>query len=209
MWSCNTCSEYNSRLFVAVCCGVFLQCVAVCCLVLQCRVDVSTVALQWHHGSCHGSLRLVSWVVPYDTGNTATLQHAATHCNILQHTATHPQVTNTEKVARWMKMWCGHSAQEPWCLVQTSLIFMGLAYKKNLQHRERDELELQHAATHYKTHCAGPVTSRANEPYFQGPRHGKRLHNIERGSNCNTLQHTATHCNTLSRLALLLAGPRL
>ena len=107
-----------------------------------------------------------------------------THCNILQHTATH---CNTLYIGEW----------ELGTQVQT------------LQHAERhcDTLQhtaihcihcntLQHTATHCNTlqytaiHCntTQHTATRCNTLY---------IGEWELGTQANTLQHTATHCNTL------------
>ena len=64
---------------VAVCCSV-LQCVAVCCSVLQCvaMCSVGPVTPVWYPSS----------------------QLPATHCNALQHTATHGSILITFSVSK-------------------------------------------------------------------------------------------------------------
>jgi len=87
---------------VAVCCSV-LQCVAVCCSVLQC-VAVCCGVLQIHE-DMHAYLYILPYVYIYERKDTEIVcvirfvyiratEHplariTATHCNTLQHTATH------------------------------------------------------------------------------------------------------------------------
>ena len=61
---------------VAVCCSV-LQCIAVCCSVLQCVA----VNLGW---ICSAREKYLGFIF---STYYHTLQHTATHCNALQHTA--------------------------------------------------------------------------------------------------------------------------
>jgi len=79
-----SCRTYECVLpHVSFWCHEVLQCVAVCCSVLQCKHLNSRVAHMiescciFEQGSSH--LR----------PHCNTLQHTATHCNTLQHTATH------------------------------------------------------------------------------------------------------------------------
>jgi len=91
------CSDLHVKQCVAVCCSVLqsvLQCVTVCCSVLQC-VAVCCSVLQCVAVCCSVLLttnqRILRCGVSAGEAIAAlicTLQHSATHCNILQHTAT-------------------------------------------------------------------------------------------------------------------------
>jgi len=78
------------------CSDCTLQCVAVCCSVLQC--DCMTAWLTSPHMTAVQSCSHWVWLhcphdFPHDscdcTPHMTALQHTATHCNTLQHTATH------------------------------------------------------------------------------------------------------------------------
>jgi len=121
---------------------------------------------------------------------TATIQHTITHCNTLQHTATH--CCNTPDV----------SYREP-LLSQCSTLQHTASHGKALQRTAatnritRGEVQrastgtLRHTTTscnimqHTATHCCNAQDARYREPL---PWHH------------NTLQNTATHCNTLHTL---------
>ena len=69
-----------------------LQCVAVCCSVLQCVADTNngmsafflmTYCSTLQHTAAHCS------TLQHTAAHCSTLQHTATHCSTLQHTAAH------------------------------------------------------------------------------------------------------------------------
>jgi len=94
--------SHNKAWWCAVCCSV-LQCVAVCCSLLQCVV-VCCSALQCVV-ACRNERNIHIWIVCLTNSESSTdklpqictnqahpksaqLQHATTHCNTLQQTAT-------------------------------------------------------------------------------------------------------------------------
>jgi len=163
---------------VAVCCSV-LQCVAachvypyeVCCSVLQCVAVCCSVSYISEYMTTYAIVGLNLFDMKHSSSACCnTLQHAATHCPTLQHTATHcntPQPTGETR----------HN------------------------HRPSSSAHcnmLQHAATHCPTlqHTSADrrnVTQSSSGSIFPTVRHSSSAH-------CNMLQHaathTATHCNT-------------
>jgi len=109
----------------------------------------------------------------------STLQHTATHCNTLQHTATHCNTWYFSVHSCWrycsFRIWgrhCNtlqHAATHcnTHCNTLQHAMFVGVFLLVVLLFSHTSEA-LQHTATHFKMNTA----------------------------HCNTLQETATHCNT-------------
>ena len=93
-----------------------LQCVAVCCSVLQCVAACHVSHTHWHdvtvgHIYCNTSVSYVTahsntlqHTAPHCNLNTITLYHTATHCNTQQHTATH--CNKLQHTATWAPWRC-------------------------------------------------------------------------------------------------------
>jgi len=114
---------------------------------------------------------------------TTHLQHTATHCITLQHTAT----THKQNMHSNMQMHTRDMDYSP------------ATHCNPLQHTASHYNTLQHTATHCNTlqHTA----TRCSTP--QHTRHGLLNCNTLQptATHCNTLHHTATHCNTLQHTA--------
>jgi len=139
-----------------------------------------------------------------------TLQHAATFCNILHHTATHTATHTTT-----------HPLSLTWCLSYVgTLSFLrthNTPHCVALQHTIRHCNTLQHTAKyntlqHTATHCNSHCNSHCNTPSlsytlplicrnslaFADAGYTTLQHTV---THCNSLQHTASHCNTLQHPA--------
>jgi len=100
--------------------------------------------------------------------------YAATHCNTLQHTATHCNKSKTSMRVTLSKV--------PWSSVYAT------THCNTLQHIETHCNTPQHIATHCNT-STGPLRGVARNS-IQG------TSSIYVTTHCNSLQLTATHCNT-------------
>jgi len=139
-WHCNTlqhnatqCNTLISNAYKADFCECsradkmrVLQCVAVCCSVLQ---FVSKMTMKLTFGTPHRET--IGWETK---GHCNTLQHTATHCNALQHTAT---CCNTLISNDYKADFCDSSRGDK-----------GRRDKGTLQHIATRCNMLQHTATH-------------------------------------------------------------
>ena len=121
-----------------------------------------------------------------------TLQHTATHCNTLQHTATH---CNTLQHIVTLQ----HTATEEW---KQQIWYFNHSLQRTathcntLQHTATHCNKLQHILQHTLTEEWEQQTWFLNLSFSKCWL--KQVHTYSYLSpRCNTLQHTATHCNTL------------
>ena len=110
-----------------------LQCVSVCCSVLQCVFSVFAVCLQCVVVCCSANVEHRGhwkWKILVQTDSTLqhaathcnTLQYTATHCNTLQHTATHCNTLQNNKDRRSSKeLQVGHSCSNSLKIIRITL----------------------------------------------------------------------------------------
>jgi len=113
----------------------------------------------------------------------STLQHTATHCNLLQHTAT-------------LLALPAHGRRE-----RNILIIIVAKRQLNPKYHTATHCNtLQHTATHCTTlqHTATPLDTRTSTTRAQcSDNHVLKTWSQPQVSHCNTLQHSATLCNNL------------
>jgi len=149
-----------------VCCSE-VQCVVVCCSVLQVARSGPTTrktAIKHNDNATASNCRILQ----HPATHYNTLKHTATHCNSLQHTATH---CNT------MQHTATHAAKYQTTIQNKTLIMAATLCTT-----------LQHTATHCNTHF---------NTLDQTPIQPQTLIKYQRWKFLLWLQHTATHCNTL------------
>ena len=132
-----------------------------------------------HVNKWSSSSRSSSTTLQHTATHCNTLQHTATHCNTLQHTVTHCNTHTYSAVIH-----CDTYTHSASSRSSSSVIFsgygvatisrllkiIGLFCKRALSYKTDDILQ--------------------KRPIF-------RVHLLVARPHCNTLQHTATHCNTL------------
>ena len=155
-----------------------LQCVAVCCSVLQGNDAIRHKIV--YRKSLFVSMKacMTSLTLQHTAAHCSTLQHTATHYTTLHHTATH---CNTLQRTATQTMPCLRQFHVSSCHVsgvkcQTWRRPIFVYQDITLQHTATHCNSLQHTATH----CT----------YFRISGHHTATHG-------NTLQLTATHCNSL------------
>jgi len=133
------------------------------------------------------------------------LQHTATHCNALQHTATQDRMQNKLENSH---IYSGNLDGNRWQLMQSLMhslkhsLMHSLSTSLPFMAARRDCNTLQRTATHCNTpqHIATP-----HMPYSWWPlensSQSKEVCQTASGTHCNTLQHAAPHRNTLQRTA--------
>ena len=162
---------------VAVFCSV-LQCVAVCCNVLQC-VAVLQLTCVRACVSCTG-IHVLQCVAQCVAVWCSVLQCAAVCCSVLQRAVAFCSVLKCVAVCcsvlQYVVVCCS--------MLQLSECF-ALTAPRSLQHAHCNTFTATHSflpASHHSI-CRNTVSV---------------LHLF----NCNTLQHTATHCNTLTSTSI-------
>jgi len=140
------------------------------------------------------------------------MQHTATHCNTLQHTATIRRTCANSLV---------HAIQKTQYRLQHAAAHWTATHCNTLQHTATrcntlQHTELQHTAAHWTathcntlqhtaTHCNTLHLLVAPEPICWSMQSWKRSIKCVEIRQRTELQHTATHCNTLQ----LLGAPEL
>ena len=173
--------EMNSHVWHVTCVNrVMLQCVAVCCSVLQCLIyayqtskyrSARHIRKYSHVPYVNESRHTYKWVMSHMWNHLIFELHhvyvTATHCNTLQHAATHCNMNLFTYVT--FHTW-------------ESISFSSSIIYYTLQHTATHGNTLQHTATHCNTTLFTYGTC-------------KKQHTAHTATHCNTLQHTATHCN--------------
>jgi len=177
-----------------------LQCVAVCCSVLQCVAEHRTFLVMFP------PLHILATLLPgmrcpppvaaqkvdvcvQRLVGSYTLQHTTTHCNTLQHDTV-------------------RNILHPVAAQKVDVCVQRLAGRYTLQHTAThcNTNAAKHAATHWHTllhtttHCCNTLQHTATHCNTNGAR-TRPLALKHTATRCNTLQHTATHCNTLQHTA--------
>jgi len=165
-----------------------LQCVAVCCSVLQrwavccsaCTICNSRLQLQDNLAFlvCTWPVHVwYEWVMSLPT-YCNILQHNATHCNTLQHTATHCNcMTNWRSSYAW-----GESPSDTNESCPCNTLQHTVTHGNTRQHTATRCNTLQHTATHCNCRTNWRVYAWTESPS---------------DTNESCLQRTATHCNIL------------
>ena len=206
-----------------------LQCVAVCCSLLQCvaaSVDVSVATRDvytathcntLHHAASHCNTLQHSATLcntlQYTAKHRNTPQHTATPCNTLQHTATHritPQHTTTHRntlqyVRAAIRDMRPHSQQHPSRTLHLSA-GRGRLGRKGKGGGGADagpEAGASHGVSLGVSLGVSPESRSLNESASEPPMLGNLSRDAVLG-HCNTLQPTATQFSSLQSLDAVL-----
>ena len=136
-----------------------------------------------------------------------TLQHTATHWNMLHHTATRCNTLQDNWPTATLLHTATLQSQANLCtLVYDHVSLLTATHCNRMQHTatHRDNLNsLQHTARHCNIAVQKQQHVLAGVHSCVFARCSTLLHTKSTATHCNTLQHTATHCNTLQHTALL------
>jgi len=191
------------------------QCVVVCCSVLQCVCVRTRAHVGQHHDSAPSALfkaRHTSThyrTLQHTVAHCSTLQHTAAHCSTLQHTATHCN-TLQHTAPQYIEADCN-------TLHLNILHCTATRDPPPYTHKKLSCTPHIHTAhTHTHTHLHAPTRTHKSAPsnahthtvcsrstlHFHSSHYcccEYRAQHPRRFSQCNTVQHTATHCNALQQ----------
>jgi len=181
-------------VYICICVCMYV-CMCVCMFVcIMCMTGHVLDALVYLHKERHIIHRdikpsnvLLNHQVSHDSYKPAT------HCNALQHTATHSNnlytVISNHRMSCWITRWVSH--HQSWLMHVTATHFNTLQHTLKHTMKPANVFAKLHPATPCNTHCNTHWTHYEALQYLAEPP-GESWH-IQ---HCNTLQHTATQCNT-------------